>query len=147
MSESLAIVLAGIGGAIVTGVVGILSSTISLRAARRQMESQIQDNEKDRKHQAFMTLLQRKQAALESIWELLFVLERSGALSEQATQQYIRNLMWLPTNLQQVCLSLLHKDGGPSIARSFSRARHAIMEQASSIEISYSRPEDTSDRE
>lgn len=67
MNESLAIVLAGIGGAVVSGVVGIPSSAISLRAARRQLENQTQERERDRRYQVLLAILQRRHQAMESI--------------------------------------------------------------------------------
>lgn len=93
MNEALAIVLAGIGGAVVSGVVGIVSSAISLHAARCQMENQMEEHREDRRHQVLLVILQRRHQALEAIWELLFVLESEGKLSECDTEIYVRNLL------------------------------------------------------
>jgi hypothetical protein len=109
MDESVAIIIAGIGAAIVAGAIGIVSSIISYRVAARQLHNQLADNENNRRHQIILSIIAKRQQALEDIWKLLFVMERRIALSEGELDLYVRSLMWLSSDLRQNCLEALEQ--------------------------------------
>lgn len=110
MTEPLTLVISGIGGAIVTGLVGVSSSLISYKAASRQLQNQLADNENNRRHQILLSILAKRQQAIEDIWKLLFVMERQDGLSDNDMEVYIRSLVWLPSALREVCLKALEKN-------------------------------------
>lgn len=134
MTEPLAIVLAGLGGAVVSGLVAVASSAISLRAARHQTESQMKEHELDRRHQIVVAILQRRHQALEEIWQLLFVVEREGHLTAHDTISYVKNLMWLPSDIQGPCVAAL---GNPDARRPAVLAglRQSLMDEVKSLEF------------
>jgi hypothetical protein len=134
MTEPLAIVLAGLGGALVSGLVAIVSSAVSLRAVRHQIESQAQQHVDDRRHQVVLAILQRRHTALEEIWQLLFTLEKDGALAGHDTASYVRNLMWLPSELQKQCLELLN-DATRRDATGFAAVRQGLMHEVNATEF------------
>jgi hypothetical protein len=104
MNDPLAVIVAGIGAAIVTGLVSIALSVISYRAANRQLRNQLADNASNRRHQILLSIITKRQQAIEDTWKLLFILERQGELNEKELDIYIRSLMWLPSNLRDMCL-------------------------------------------
>lgn len=134
MTEPLAIVLAGIGGALVSGIVAILSSTVSLRAVRQQIESQAQQHAADRTHQIVLGILHRRHTALEEVWHLLFILEKHGSLSVPHTSSYVRNMMWLPLELQKLCLGLL-SPGASRSAADLAVVRERLMDEVKNLEL------------
>lgn len=72
---------------------------------------------------------------MESIWELLFVLESEEKLSERQTEVFIRNLLWLRPDPQRACLELLQSPEARD-RQSFLGVRKALMDEASAIELS-----------
>ncbi|MDO8531503.1 MAG: hypothetical protein Q7T26_04940 [Dehalococcoidia bacterium] len=134
MIELSPVVLAGIGGAVISGIVAVVSSAVSLRSVRQQIESQARQHEEDRRHQIVLAILQRRHTALEAIWQLLFNLEKDGKLAGPDTMAYVRNLMWLPLDLQKQCLELLNNTTSRS-AGNLAAARQGLMDAAKALEL------------
>lgn len=122
MDPSLATLIAGIGAAVVAGVVGIVSSMVAYRAANKQLDKQLADNENNRRHQVLMNIITRQQQAIEDVWKLLFALERQGSLNEVELDLYISSLIWLPEDLRDDCLLALRK----KTQKEFDITRRAI---------------------
>jgi hypothetical protein len=133
MNDPLAVIVAGIGAAIVTGLVSIALSLISYRAANRQLRNQLADNASNRRHQILLSIITKRQQAIEDIWKLLFILERQGELNEKELDVYIRSLMWLPSNLRDMCLGVLN-DKSAKLKLDMRLLREALIKAANSIE-------------
>ncbi len=130
MTEPVALILAALSAAIVSGLVAIASSALSLRAARQQIESANRERDEDRRHDFVLTIVERRHQALEGIWELLFVLERAGRLDDRETERFVRQLIWLPRELQGSCLALLQ---GKSVPGGFSKTRQELVDLANTV--------------
>lgn len=133
MNEALAIVVAGIGAAIVAGVVGIISSLISYRAANKQLQNQIADNQHNRRHQILLSVVAKRQQAIEDIWKLLFIMERQNGLGEKELDTYIRSLIWLSSELRELCLQVL-KEQPDQKNTNLTTLRQKLITEAKSIE-------------
>ena len=126
MDQVWATVIAGIGAATIAGVIGIVSSSVSYRMSSRQLNAQLDENERNRKHQIRLAIGAKKRESLESLWRLLFSLERAGHLDDADLDLYIRGLMWLSVELRKDCLSLV-RDGHHAVTGEQEAKRRALI--------------------
>jgi hypothetical protein len=136
MTNSWTVVISGIGSAIVTGAVGILSAVISYRSSSRQLHNQLKDNENNRRHQIMLHIFAKRQQAIEDIWRLLFILECQDALNDKELDVYIRSLIWLPRKLRQTCLAVIESINKKSPVN-LTPVRDSLFEEANSIEFTF----------
>jgi hypothetical protein len=126
MDQVWATVIAGIGSATIAGVIGIISSSVSYRTSSRQLNAQLVENERNRKHQILIAIGAKKREALESLWRLLFILERMGHLDDADLDLYIRGLLWLSVDLRKDCLSLI-RDAQHVTSNEQQQARRSLI--------------------
>ena len=99
-----ATVISGIGAAVIAGLIGIISSAISYRVAHRQLESQLEENNRNRRHQILLAIVTKRQQAIEDIWQILFAMERHAALDDKDLDMYMECLerLFRAIHLQKV---------------------------------------------
>lgn len=114
MDQVWATVISGIGSALIAGSIGAFSALLSYRAARHQREGQLVDNQRNRNLQLAIGLVQKRREALETIWSLLFAMERDGKLSKVDLTSFVKSLMWMPADIRASCLQVLksNEEGG-----------------------------------
>jgi len=140
-----ATVISGIGAAVIAGLIGIISSAISYRVAHRQLESQLEENNRNRRHQILLAIVTKRQQAIEDIWQILFAMERHAALDDKDLDMYIRSLMWLPSDLRNSCLEFLGKhkaylashQGALFPLAEISALRQDLITVANSVELEH----------
>jgi hypothetical protein len=135
MNEPLAIVIAGIGSAVIAGFIGLVSALISFRQFNKQLSIQALESKNNREHDLVKQTLIKRNEALEQIWQLSYVLEvQSYVLNQQQTDDYVKALMWCPKEIREISLHLLSSREART-KTVVAELRNRLLETATSAKI------------
>jgi len=87
---------------------------------------QQEENERNRKHVFHVSLLEKRQNSIETLWKLIFEFEQNGNLNDDDIDSYIRSVFWLPADLRDSCLQLLNSKSDSNVVS----VREALIEAA-----------------
>lgn len=131
MKPEWATVIAGLGAAVVSGAVAILSAWLTAKRASREADASREENQRNRENSLLAQVVPRQLGAIETIWLHLYRLEISGHLSDGDLQNIIRALIWVTEPVRDACLQIVVKLGeeneGVVSAEELRNARQRLL--------------------
>lgn len=116
-----------IGPALLAAAIGLTSALLSYRSSQATLRRSSADAAAERAHQQAMLVFDRRLLAIETIWQRIFEIERSGELPEDAQTEIVRAVVWLPDDAKRDVLSAVkdHQEGHDTTA-AFRRVRETL---------------------
>lgn len=105
-----------IGPALIAGGIGLVSAFLAFYSARRALRHTAEQAQASRAHERDLLVLRQRISAAETVWLRIFELEQSGAVSDEARDDLVRAVLWLPDDARRQLLELLVAlgDGQPA---------------------------------
>ncbi len=118
-----------IGPALIAGGIGLTSALLSYRSSQAAMKRGALDAIDERAHQRELLVLDHRLMAIETIWQRIFEIERTGHLPDEAQTEIVRAVVWLPENAgKEVLSTVVALREGSSSSAEFESVRKTLQE-------------------
>jgi hypothetical protein len=136
MGSGSAMVISGLGAAVVTGAVAILSSYLTGRRAAAENSANRLEARSSREQALLSHIMPKQLDAIEAIWWHLYRAELHGRCSNEDVESIGRALVWVTEPVRDTCLRFLlaasesAQDSDAAFKEALVQARRALLELA-----------------
>ena len=132
MDNGLATLISGVFSGLIGAAIGGFSAFLSYRLARKQVDREITENERNRTHELKQLAIPKRLEAAECVWRVLFTLENGLDFNQRDQDDFVVAQMWLPEELRKGCLLLyqkwMHRRDDPEIKSLLNECRRKLIE-------------------
>lgn len=123
-----------VGPALIAGGIGLVSAGLSFVSARQSLSHTAEAEQAARDHQLDLLVYNRRLAAIETIWQSLFEVERTRQLPDQSRIEVVRAAVWLPEETRKGVLeTLIGFQAGNPTDDSLKKVRELLLQQTTTM--------------